>query len=686
MDIPIVVSGDSTFALGMDGFTSPGNLAPGEYVAGMNLINRGGIAQTRPGSVAVLGLPDGNLQGMTTFTPVGGTTNIVACVDGVVYAAPYPFLVYAPIPGIQFSPNSRFIAWAKCLKSTDYTPEGVLYYLDLPKSVLMMQDGATRAAYWDGTSSGHLNPTPSNQETTLPGFDETPVGLWMIWSNNRLWVSRGSQIFASDIGNPMKFTESQYLNEGRAFYLTGDCTGMSEVSNGASGSATTGFPGFIAFTNENGMFFQSSISDRTQWLATPGFQQLIMPNIGCIAPRSIVHQYGLIWWWTAKGLINQNAALSANISSKLDVQDNEMLQSKFNLSYDLTGIAGGFADNFLFHAVPNGERLNSRLHVLDQAPFEANANSWPSYWTGWRPVEFSRCIINSQERVFCASVDYDGVNRVWELFRPEKTDSGVPITSFLVTRQHFWDNRDYKRFRYAEIEMQGIEGPTAVMVAAAGMRGAFQKIMDKDVVATVGQVYADQNYSAETHWFAGSTRQSRILLTTDGSNPSDCNSERIESDERGLIDKQLCLLIVWSGIAGVSAYRIFAQGEPRAYSGVCEDNETGETRLLTPDGCGSTEIFSTSTPFERYCATVTFTKLDSDGDPVTSTVTQCSIISQVDAERKAQKIAEWYVLTQIGEILYGGEQVCEAPVLEDSGGDEITDYEDNPIETTSNCP
>lgn len=651
-DDKILVAGDDSFVLGVDGYTSPGKLLPGEYIAGMNLINRGGIAQTRPGSVSILGMPDGNLQGLTFFKTTTGQSFLVCCVNGVVYASAHPFVSYSALPNIQFSPNSRFVAWSSCIQSTDYTPEGVLYYLDVPKSVLIMQDGATRAAFWDGTTSRHLNPTSSNQELTLTGFDETPVGLWMIWSNNRLWVSRGKQIFASDIGNPLKFTETQYLNEGRAFYLSGDCTGMVEAGNSAS-SGVSGYPGFVAFTAENGTFFQSSIQDRTQWLSTAGFQQTILPNIGCVAPRSVVHQYGLVWWFTSKGLINSNAAANANLSSRLDIQDNEMLQSKYNLSYDLSGVCGCFNDNFLFHAVPNGSKENNRVHILDQAAFESNANSWPSYWTGWRPVEFARGTIESQERVFCASQDYDGKNRVWELFRPEKNDNGIPITCYLVTKQHFFDNRDYKRFRYAEIEMQGIEGAVAMNVSAGGLRGAFQTVMTKDINAVSGQVYYDSSYGVGANDFGGSARQTRIVLSQDGSNPSDCNNVCIESKERGLIDKAFCLLLIWSGVAGISAYRIFAQSERRAYNGICESNETNEPRLITPAGCGADSLFSDEVPWPTYSATATFTKLDSDGNPVSKTVTQNSLISQEDADRKAEQTAKWYVLSEIGEIIYG---------------------------------
>lgn len=642
-ELPLLVDGDDGFLLGMDSYTQPSKLNPGEYANGMNLVNRGGIVQTRPGSRSLpFEIPGTNLQGLKFFKPSTGIPQLVFAVDGLVYFSPFPFVSYSQLQNIRFSPYTKFIAWASCVKSTYYDTDGVLKFLDNPISVLVMQDGSTRAAYWDGSVNGHLNPTHSTGDITVDGFDETPVGLWMTWANNRLWVSRGSQVFASDIGNPLKFTEDQYLNEGRAFYLPADCTGVVETSDRQ---------GIVCFTATTGTFLQSSIQDRTLWLTTPGFQQTILPTIGCVAPRSIVQQYGLIYWWTQRGLVSQNNALQLNITSRMDTADNEMVQSKANLSYDLSAVCGGSTDNFLFHGVPNGDKLNTRVHVLDQCPFETVQNAWPSYWMGWRPVEFACGTIESQDKVYCLSYDYDGKNRIWELFRSEKTDNGIPITCFVITKQHFFGNRDYKNFRYAELELSNLQGDVAVLAAAAGLRGAFQPVLSKDISSTVGQVYYNDLYGQDAYVISGSKPQTRVSKSSDGFSTTACNNACVETDLSGLVDKCFCLMIMWSGIAGVSAYRIFAQSNPQALEGTCEENETGETRILTQDGCAATDRFSLKTPLTRYFATASFTKNNPETcQPVTGTSTQDSFISQQDADRKAERTAEWIVMSQIGEI------------------------------------
>lgn len=819
-DIPLLIDGDDSFTIGTNSYTQPSRLYPGEYCEGLNVINRGGVVQTRPGSVSYFDMPAGHLQGCTSFLPIGTSSPfLVFCVDGKVYTSTYPFSSYTQLPNIQFNKNSKYIAWSQTLQSTDYDSTGTVYSLAKPKSVLIMQDGNTRAAFWDGSISGHINPTqtPRNSTTnlvvgasntspititlanpliigsgeqvtitdvvgntaangtwivsvldsthlnlngstgngnfvsngtpivstiinasqtspiiislqspifiqtgetvtvrdvvgntaadgtwsavvidnytialagtignapfspppiggiiptltssptatlttnptasgevaTLPGYDGTPIGLWSVWSNNRLWISNGNKVYASDIGNPLKFTEDQYFDEARSFLLPNVCTGAIESPDKS---------GVVFFTRDVGVFFLSSIQDRTTWQSTPGFQTTICPNLGCCAPRSLVQQYGLIWWFTPKGLISQNAAFAANISSRLDVADNEMIQSKANLSFDLSMVAGGTIENYLFHALAHGDSINNRVHVLDQAPFEGKMdfwrlNSWPGFWTGWRPVEFTKCIIGTAERVFFCSQDYDGVNRMWEFFRDEKTDNGMPITSYVVTKTHFFGNRDYKNFRYAEVELVGVQGPTAVMVGVAGIRGAYQVECRKDINATIGQVYANYNYGQTVALIAGSSPQTRVIRTQDNPSPECFNDNDVEATNFvGFKDKAFSLVIAWSGIAGVTAYRIFAQNYPYAQMGVDEEDETGDIHLLNSEGAGTTcSVFENTMPIEKFYAEATFTKRNPQtAELVSRTCYSSSMINQQDAQRKAQLMAEWYVLTQIGEII-----------------------------------
>ncbi len=634
----ILAAGDDYFGLGADQFTTAQKIAIGKFVSSENTICRGGVVQTRPGSNTVATLPDGVLQGMTLFKPASGIPHIVAAVAGKIYVSPYPFTSFRELDGVQFGISSQYVAWAVCLKSTDYTDDGELYFLDNPYSVLIMQDGRTRAAYWDGTTAAHLNPTPSGGTVTLPGYDETPLGLWMCWANNRLWVSRNNQVFASDIGNPMKFTEAQYLNEGRAFYLPENCNGIA---------ATTDQQGIVCFTEQTGTFLQSSIQDRTLWLSTPGFQKDILPSTGCVAPRSIVAQYGMLWWYSSRGLINQDDALRANITSRLNIQDNPMYGTKSGMCFNLSGVCGASYENMLLESVPYGDVYNTRTMVLDQTPVgdnNVNMNAWASYWTGWRPVEWATGVVNGEERVFMASVDYDGRNRIWEVGSQNKTDNGVAITCNLVTREHLFGNRDNKILNYVEAELSNVRGDVSFMISAAAVRGGWQIIGAKEIVATYGQVYEDSKYGDGYHQISGSSEQTRVLKSQNYSISNECNKTCVESDTAsGMIDKAFSIMFTWSGIAGIYAYRIFVRPDTNYYSGGCSENEHAP-RLTNESGCGALEYFSTTSPFTVYSSTYTYQQIDQETAlPVSYQATQTSIISQADADRKAAAAAKAYV-------------------------------------------
>lgn len=636
------VEGSDGAALGVNSYVLPYKLSANSLVMAMNVMVRGGLVQTRPGSNTCFTMPTGLLQGATFFKPASGIAHLVFAVQGTVYVSQFPFIDFRPLSTLQFSETAPYMAWATCLKTTEYNNEGELVFLDRPYSVLMMQDGLTRAAYWDGTTAAHINPTPSNPPVNTGDTDGTPVGLWMAWSNNRLWVSRGGQIFASDIGNPLKFTETQYLNEGRAFYLPGNCTGIIE---------TTDQQGILCFTAESGTKILSSIQDRTLWLTQTQMQQTILPNIGCVAPRSLVNQYGLTWWYSAKGLINLNDALKVNITSRLDIQDNEMFYTKSNMSYKLSGVCGTFYENMLLQSVPNGDKYNTHTMVLDQAPFEGNVNAWCGFWTGWRPVEFARGIIEGEERVFFCTVDYDGNNRMWELFTSDHTDNGLPITCWLQTKEFLFGNRDFKRWRFAELELREITGEASIMCAVAGIKGAFQTVMRKNIASTIGQVYHDEYYGYQAHLIAGSRPQTRIIRSDSRNATTDCNKACVESPNSGLVDKGFSLLIAWSGWLGLSAYRLFADYEPKNLQGGCEPQEE-PPNLLNTEGCGVKGLFTESEALTTYTAERTFTKVNpATAVDVSYTATATSVISQEDADRKAQLAAEFNVLVIIGEII-----------------------------------
>jgi hypothetical protein len=631
------VAGSSSLVLGADSYTVPTELDDREYVFGQNVVCRGGILQTRPGSRSLFCLPDGNFQGATLFTPDNGVAQIVAAVDGKIYVSAAPFTSYRRLWNLQFSPVAKYVAWASCLKSTDYDPDGMPISLENPYSVLVMQDGLTRAAYWDGGTSGHLNPADADLtdvSDTLPGINETPVGLWMIWSGNRLWVSRGNQIFASDLGNPLKFTEALYLNEARAFVLNSPCTGMIEIPSGTGEDK-----GFIAFTESDGTLFQSYIQDRTQWLNTPLFQNTVLPNIGCVAPRSLVTQYGLNWWFGPRGFTNLNAAFRQNLSSRIDYQDNQMFASKAYLGPDLSNICASFYENYLMVSVPSGDVLNRHTWVLDQAPFDGNANAWTGIWTGWRPIEWARGIVNGSERLFFGSIDYDGKNRIWECMLPERTDNGCRITCYAQLRDHAAGDMEDKRYEWTKFFLSQILGEVDLNVYVASTKGGFQFQKNYHIVASEGQVFADQRYSEVGPLLIGNRVQSRTIRTPADPEDNECNACGVESKEGNMIDYAFSHLLVWSGQMGLRAYQIYMREYPDRQTGDCEIPEAGP-RTLTAQGCSGLQLLVDGEVFERFTAFAEGTAVANNGAGIYIRRESVSYISQENAQALADCAVE----------------------------------------------
>ena len=640
------VAGAFHMNAGMNSWSQPTALPDSQYAVGMNVTCRGGKVRTRPGTAIMANIAGANAQGGKFFVPDVGTPAYMAAVDGKIWVANAPFRDFRQLPNIQFSQWSQFITMTVCMQTTDYDAAGNLFFLDQARPIVIFQDGVTRAAYWDGNASGHINPTISASNSTLPNTDGTRIGLWSVWSNNRLWISRNNQIFASDIGNPLKFTETQYISEARGFYLNGECTGMVESPDRT---------GIIAFTKNDAIFLKASIQDRTQWITTPNFQSTLLPNNGCVAPRSLVNQYGLTWWFGATGLQNLDSALNQNITSKLTYQDAAMAASKQNIGADMSGICAGYHENYFLLSVPSGDPYNRHTWALDQNPFEGNTNTWASYWTGWRPVEWSRAIINGQEILFFMSKDNDGAVRIWKAFLDQHTDNGCAITCMLQTKQHNMGDVFRKKFRYARTYLSEIWGEVAFRMLAVPYTGAMFAIGHKWIVATSGQVYDDEHYGGTQagfdHEFKANRPQSRLVYSEQGDgNTLTCTACAIEKADTDNLDYAFGLLLVWSGEMAVDGYQLFVGRDPEKESGRCEQDEIAP-KSMAYNGCGAKSLFTAGSPWGPvYTATATecvardgivhgdsTASTSGSGSVVTacSTQTKTSWISQADADRLA---------------------------------------------------
>jgi hypothetical protein len=626
-------NGSGNLVGGMSSWGDPLFIDDRAYRSAMNVLNRGGVVRTRPGYKKVFDLPGVKLQGVFSFKPLLQEGCLVFAADGLVYQSVYPFASYARIPNIQFNPFAPRVYFAQAMQAAQLNPDLTVTAI-APKEILMMQDGAfTRAAYWDGANSGHLDPSVGAQFTAVidstgvidsitinyggqgypdevamtvqapstttgtgyttatahalaaggsiykvvidnPGAgytfppdvyavgqkNGTVPGGAMVWSGDRLWVAVGNTVVASDISNPLGFAESQYATGGGFFLFTEPITAMAEVPSFQD-------PALAVFTKNTSSYLQSSIRDRSTWQTTADFQCTMFPGVGCVGPFALASRFGELWWYTEQGLISFNAAEQSRISSYIAPQDTSMAVSKFNCAANTSGVAMGGYENFLLVSVPYADKHNAHTWVMDQSTIGAlNADSskaWASYWTGTRPFQWTTGIFGGVPRCFQASVDYDGVNRIWEAFDTDRTDNYHPITCFLETKLHAdfanaGTGLDIKRFAFAEVNVADILGPVQMQVYWAGVKGVYKLLSSYNLASTEGSLTVNVSFGSVDSYRSQTRRLRTLEVAQDPDAPCTAVAESQNTEnELDFLDIAFGLCIVWTGQASVRSYRIF---------------------------------------------------------------------------------------------------------------------------------
>lgn len=575
------VNGSAFFVDGMSSGADPMFISDRAYRYAENVVHRGGVLRTRPGYVEMFVLPEGKLQGLTYFRTLDGVEYLVFAVAGTVYASRFPFEDYEELADIAMYEFAPKVYFTSTIRSADRDESGEISAIE-PLRTLMIQDGGfTRAAYWDGVTTGHIDPTTVSDDEGVISAG-TPLGGPMAWSGDRLWVARDNKVWASDIADPLSFVENEYAGEGGFFLFDDEVVAMIDVPM-LSGNSL-----LLVFTKNQTYTLRSGIRTRAQWKSTENFKQTLFPDVGCVSHRSVVIQNGLLWWMTHNGLTNLNAAQNAMVSSRLAPQDVPMSVSKGNLDSNMGNIALGTFENYLLVSVPYGDIYNRHTWVLDQIPVDgANSGSWSGVWTGTRPVEWTSGKFNGIPRSFYISKDYDGENRLWEAFTTSPLDNGEPIQCLVETKTHIdfspkATGLDLKKFQYAETSFTEILGDVDIEIKYAGTRGLYKPLAEHSVVATRGSMTYGPDFSTVDSYLS----QSRVLRTPDVSKsvPAGCNTCGIESNRSDWIDLGFSLLITWTGQAALRSYRIFADSEQETSVGASAAAEVGP-KILTASGC-----------------------------------------------------------------------------------------------------
>jgi len=591
-----LVKSTANWIHGMNSVRSPWTLPEDQYKFGMNVNCRGGVIQTRNGFKMKLSLPSGNFQGgiifnankqakaafttlndsgkyvtrnATIYWPDGLEVELteqsfaVFCVDGKVYWSPFPLVqpkswVDYQLKGVELDADVKNVNMCVATQSASVNSTGGTTITPSHR-VLIIQDGINTPVYWDGSN--------------LTGLyaDAMPIGFWMAFSGNRLWVANGNIIFASDLANPLSWSERESGFGRGDFSVARPVTAMQDHVGQNNDTR------LYVFTEQSTYSLASGVLDRTQWATTANFQQTLLPNLGCVAGRSITLQAGLMWWYSQGGLISIDVAASSYLSSQVLYKDVEMAKAKRLMAPDYTGICSATFENYLLYSIPYLEPLNSATMVLDYAAAsewtQSRFPAWAGVWTGIRPVQWATNTINSVPRCFAFSVDYSSTNdgsfnHLWEAFVPERYDTYLEINQDGTTNERvnriycqfetalLGDEMDLKQLVYGELDCTQIAGTVDVKVSYKGNKGSYIPILESRLLAVTEKYQYDTSQKADEIAALGFLQtQYRRLITENVTKR--ISSTSCESDLTLDVDKAFSFLVEWCGGFGVDSVRMY---------------------------------------------------------------------------------------------------------------------------------
>ena len=674
---------------GVNSVRNPWNLPADQLRFGVNVAIRGGLAQTRPGHGMRLSLPPGNLQGGIFFssnrqynaasaTIATGSTStsqatiynydgtpsaqselpyMVFAVGGSVYFAPFPLTQpdnwnKYKLSGIQLDPNVNEVFFTVATQTATLSSGGNVTVTPSNR-ILIVQDGISSPGFWDGSNNtGGQSP-------------DIPIGYWMAYSGNRLWVAQGNLVFASDLGNPLGWKERTQGTGRGDFYFPRPVTAMVDYVGQNSDTR------LLVFTDQTTYSLASGIFNRSQWVNTSNFQNTLFPTVGCIAGKSLTFQAGLLWWYSQGGLVNANVAASSYLSSQVLYKDVEMAKIKQFTPKNLTSVCAASFENYLLVSIPYLEPLPSSTMVMDYAPAselnQGQIPAWSGVWTGTRPIQWTSGIVNSQNRIFHFSVDYvatnDGsFNHLWESFLPERVDSYLQINPDGTSTTKYsriycqaetglmGDGMDLKQLKYAEVECTQLGGTADVRVSFKGSKGAYLPILNTRLLAVTDSYQYQATPLNDQIAKYGILRTQYRRLVTEEIKRSALNTS-CESNFSPEIDKAFGFLVEWCGELGVEAVRCFMDPFQERSTGAPETNET--TPCIVAEDGSSNSIDLELTPYDKpdynqqsWYATQTQTVSSNCGAgstglnvSATATASAQSFVSYANAQQQASTLA-----------------------------------------------
>ena len=569
---------DGQWALGCDSLLYPTDLAQGSYAWGVNVINRAGIIQTRPGKRRIISFCGRRAQGLHWCRTLDDRNYLLVAIDGRVYVAAFPFKSWIQLQNVHFSDSVDKIWFCTGEQAVYFDVSNNLVLLPNPYNIVCIQDGVSRPCYWNAMTgaSGVIDEAYVGGNPTRP----MPIGTVMLWKDNRLWLAVDNLVFASDLLYPQSFNEEGYLASQTGFRFPRKVINM--IANPIQD--------VLVLTDSTFHALKSSVQDRTLWQTTDQFQSDINLEVGLIAPWCIATLHGLPWILTARGIISYDRALTTNLSTVILTVDGEMQRSKNLLSPDVSVACMGYWENVLMVSVPASSLYNRHTWILDAGIAEKlSAQSgmcWTGIWTGTYPVQFASPIIKGTQHCYelAYSAGFLSLNEgdspspqpeggtpqafihLWENFVPNQIDDvETDIHCSVETRAYTLTTDDYYRFVFAEFMLVNLKGTVPVQVYVAGLAGNYQLLFSTVLRADVGPwgnptLDSVLYYVAEgqTTQFENYRRQVRHMRTSEFViHQSPDSTACTEIQRLDGVDKAFQLMIQWQGRLGMRQLKFF---------------------------------------------------------------------------------------------------------------------------------
>jgi hypothetical protein len=187
------------------------------------------------------------------------------------------------------------------------------------------------------------------------------------------------------------------------------------------------------------------------------------------------------------------------------------------------------------------------------------------------------------------SVDYDGVIRVWKAFNGNRADNNEPVSWTIETKSHAVTDGPFSKaiFRTFRLLMTQIYGGVTIEGFWKGLRGKYHQLLDTSVMATPGSVLLDNpDYTpivnATNH--ESFAKQTRDIRAKDNRAQETCTSANVEDKDQDDIDRAFSLLLCFTGVGALKAYRLTVDYNPDNTEGEVLDPETGQ-HILPEASC-----------------------------------------------------------------------------------------------------